>query len=188
VRLPDRPVLNGVLAVALAVLVLGFLSWPGIVGTARGSPLIEQKIPSTSPVLSSSSVANSGAQSSSSFETTIVSSSSSVLSSSSSFVSGSSNSPVHTGNQTDNVSLAPSSSPANTTVTTVYSAATTVMANTPSAAYTSSTPSTAAFSSSTGRSSISPLSILGALSVGSVVIAIACTFLAYRRLNAEEID
>ncbi len=82
-RFPDRPVLNGLLGVVCALIVLGLLSWPGLVGQNQASPLFAQNKPTesntagaptssssaalaatTSAVLSSSSLASSSSEAS----------------------------------------------------------------------------------------------------------------------------
>lgn len=60
-RIPDRPVLNGILGVACALVVLALLSWPGIVGPSRAPSILQQQNTSSAgrPVGSVSSSSSS---------------------------------------------------------------------------------------------------------------------------------
>ena len=67
-RLPDRPVLNVVLGVVFALIVLGFLSWPGIVGSKQAPqylvPAANVNSASSAQSLSSSSASSTSVLSS----------------------------------------------------------------------------------------------------------------------------
>jgi len=210
-RLSDRPLLNGILGVVCALVVLGLLSWPGLVGPARGSPVLEQNFGSTStPTINAGGLASSSStslpvstpassSSSSPAQSSVALSSSEAIpptkSNLSTLVSGSSNSPVYHGS-----SVGANSSYGFANNSAADSTNTTVMAQTDSevgpvvstVSIQATTDSRAASTVSAATQSAkfagggSAIETLGTLTVASVVVAAGSMLLVLRRVRREE--
>lgn len=200
-RFPDRPALNGLLAVVCALVVLGLLSWPGVVGPTHASPyFVKSSSPSESGsmVSSSSSLPNLSPSVTSSVASSSSPAVSQTVSALSTSVAGSSNSPIPTGNFSNGNGTASSSSSevaaaANTTVveqSTVTAVASTQFSGTttvPQFTYPTTTSSpiytVASQSVAAGQSAFRTLILL---SLGSVVIAVCSMLFVYRRINQSD--
>jgi len=215
-RLPDRPVLNGILGVLCALVILALLSFPTIVGPTRAAPVLVNQ----NAALSSASSGTMQSSLSSSINTVIGqitpnSSSSTLIPQSSSqpaysegtgsgvstSISGSSNLPLPVTNSSDSYSLnTVTSSTKNSNSTFVAAQSTTTIET----ATTISTPATLVVTSSNSHSNFgnpstlsqhsSPvvdfksLQTFGLLSLGSVIIALSCMSLIYRQTENDQND
>jgi hypothetical protein len=213
-KFPDRPVLNGILAVICALVVLGLLSTPALVGQ-QASPFLQAKnVPSSNSAgsASSSSYSTSGAipatslALTSSSSTTLASNTpagqtfSGMKSNESVSVSGSSNFPIPSHSTANNLTI-PSSTSAgmsanstsmaaqtNTTVNTTVTSLETAVVTQSSSSQSSSLSSTPLAPAQTFGAKLDSqtFQVLGILSISSVIIAVGSMLFVYRRVSRED--
>jgi hypothetical protein len=198
-KLPDRPVLNGILAVLCALVVLGVLSTPAIVG--QQAPSFSSKNPASSN--SAGYVSNSSNMSPSIPTTSFTVTNLSFSNSSSNVPAGqtlasvpshsSQNNQTFQSSSSSNATGPASPSPAlqgNTTVTTTETAiapTTNTELQSQSFQSSSSSPSAPSLTQSAGtKLSSQTLQTFGILSISAIVIALGSMFFVYRRVGRED--
>jgi len=214
-RLPDRPALNVVLGVVLALVVLGFLSWPGIVGQKQAAHMfLPNNSLSASPAQSSASSVYSISSIPTSTQTmisTLSSSSTVTAAESSSSIPAPSNSVGASGFNISSSSLGSTNGPVpvsslnngtlpsfnsgpdtvaqqvQSTVTTVVRAVTTGIAyNFGNSSSSSSAPSLAGPSFSQQIIGNGVFSTLAILTLGAIIIAVGSMLFVYRKVDSED--